>query len=116
MRAIGRHATAPGSELRWRANPLRSLRFRATGIDAVRPFQHVCGRLAGGDARQQRPLFRLGAAIHDGAGGQHRRRKIRCAEQSAPHLLQHNTLIAKAEPVATISFENADRPSGRARC
>jgi hypothetical protein len=56
MRAIGRHATAPGSELCWRANPLRSLRFRATGIDAVRPFQHVCGRLAGGYARQQRPL------------------------------------------------------------
>ena len=66
-------------------------------------------RLAGSDARQQRLLFRLSARIHDGAGGQHRRRKIRRAEQGAPHLLQHNALIAKAKPVAAIGLGNADR-------
>jgi hypothetical protein len=52
---------------------------------------------------------RQGAGIHDGAGGQHRSRKIRCAEQGAPHFLQHDALIAKAEPVAAIGFGNADR-------
>jgi len=67
------------------------------------------GRLAGSDARQQRLLFRLGAGIDDGARGQHRRRKIGCAEQGAPHLLQDNALIAKAKPVASIGFGNADR-------
>jgi hypothetical protein len=56
-------------------------------------------------------------ALAIGAGGQHRRRKIRCAEQGAPHLLQHNALIAKAEPVAAISFgkERLDPRTG-SRC
>src|SRR5262249_48666512 len=47
--------------------------------------------------------------IDDGTSGQHRRRKIRCAEQGAPHLLQNDALIAKTEPIATIGLGNADR-------
>ena len=68
-----------------------------------------CDRLAGGNIRQQSPLLLVGAGFQDGSRGQHRRSKIRCAEQRASHFLDRDRQLADAKALASVGLGNVDR-------
>ncbi|HYR64755.1 MAG TPA: hypothetical protein VEP47_01435 [Reyranella sp.] len=91
---------------RGRDRQRRARRIPASVVLHPRQRRH---RIAGGNARQQRPFVGLLARVQDSARRQHGCREIRRADQGAAHLLQHDAELAEAEALAIIGFGDAQR-------